>query len=263
MSDGEFLMRCESPVEPPKIRVKFEGKVVLPWSSALEAAYEMAGGHHSDLRVKHVVRATALPALCQALWRAIASRRRLRTITTAPTARAGASRARLLGSGTSESDPEYDPVIDSVVVLVLVSVAVSVASPVSPANNPVPPVITKSTVTVAVPRPLAVPLPEVVPNRVPWEKISKSIPCAMVMAGGLLKSMSDCDCAVKEPKIVSSPSPVKVWTKTPTGLVGVSVESPSKVPEICPPWIGTTRPPMTTRATKVAVIGRLIAKPLS
>jgi hypothetical protein len=58
-------------------------------------------------------------------------------------------------------------VIDSAVEVVLVSVAVSVASPVALVKNPVPPVITKSIVTMAVPWPLAVPLPEVVPNRVP------------------------------------------------------------------------------------------------
>jgi hypothetical protein len=77
---------------------------------------------------------------------------------------------------------------DSVVGPVLVSVPVAVASPVAPAKIPVPPVITRSAVNVAVPIPLAVPLPELVPNRVPWEKLSRNDPCKILMSGGWLKS---------------------------------------------------------------------------
>jgi hypothetical protein len=53
-------------------------------------------------------------------------------------------------------------VIDSVVALVDLTDSVAVASPVKPAKNPVPPVKIMSTVTVAVPLPLAVPSPVLV-----------------------------------------------------------------------------------------------------
>jgi hypothetical protein len=81
---------------------------------------------------------------CQSLRWPIASRRRLQTAVTAPTAMAGTNSARVLGSGTTESVPTYDPVIDSVVELVDVIVPVTVASPVAPAKSPVPPVNMKS-----------------------------------------------------------------------------------------------------------------------
>jgi hypothetical protein len=100
---------------------------------------------------------------------------------------------------------------------------------VSPAKFPVPPVITKSIVNVAVPWPLAVPLPELVPSSVPLVKVSESVPFEMRMSGGLLKSMVDSDEGVNKPNVVSSPVPVKVWRKRwcTGGREGrVSLESP-------------------------------------
>jgi hypothetical protein len=52
------------------------------------------------------------------------------------------------------------------------------------------------------------------------------------MFGGELKSTVELDEGVKEPNMVSFPSPVKFWMKTPGVPVGVRVESPEKVPEI-------------------------------
>ena len=128
--------------------------------------------------------------------------------------------------------------IDSVVALVLVIVPVTVASPVAPANSPIPPVNTKLSVNVAVPSPLAVLLPELVPSRVPRAKVSVNDPSEKVMLGGLLKSTVEVDCGVTAPNIVSSPLPVKFWTKMPGVPVGVSVESPVKVPVIIDAWLG-------------------------
>jgi hypothetical protein len=89
--------------------------------------------------------------------------------------------------------------IDSVVGPVCVIIPVSVANPVSPAKMPVPPVITKSIVNVAPPRPLAVPCPELVPNKVPLEKVSVIDPSVKTNCGGLLKSTVDWESELNEP----------------------------------------------------------------
>ena len=226
MSDGEFLMRCESPVEPPKIRVKFESKVVLPWSSALEAAYEMAGGHHSDLRVKHAVRATALPALSGAL-----AGHRLAPSPADHNDRPDGKGGSEQGETTRFRDERKRPGIRPGDRLCRRTGAGQRRFPRVPGEQP------GSTRDHEVDRncggseAAGGAAPGSGPEQGPLGedlKEHKSIPFEMAMAGGLLKSMSDCDCTVKEPKIVSSPSPVKVWTKTPTGLVGVSVEFPRK-----------------------------------
>jgi hypothetical protein len=69
---------------------------------------------------------------------------------------------------------------------------------------------TTSAVNVAVPTPLAVPSPELVPNSIPAEKVSVNIPSEITTFGGWLKSAVEVDCTVNEPNVVSFPSPVVV-----------------------------------------------------
>ena len=135
-------------------------------------------------------------------------------------------RATELGSGAVVIDVVKVPVHDDVVGLVVMHVVVILDSPVSPANVPVPPVISESVVTV----PSTVPLPVKVPNRVPPAKTSMNVPLDVNIVR-LVKVMVPMLVVVKAPDTESTPEPVKLESKTPSVPVGVRVEVPVSVPD--------------------------------
>lgn len=133
------------------------------------------------------------------------------------------------GSGTVVIEVVKVPVHDDVVGLVATHVLVIMDLPLSPANIPVPPVITESVVTVVV-SPLTVPLPVKVPNRVPPASTSTNVPLDVNVVK-LLKLRVPMFVVVKGPDTESVPEPVKLESKTAGLEVAVMVEVPVSVPD--------------------------------
>jgi hypothetical protein len=166
-------------------------------------------------------------------------------------------RARELGSGVLRTVVKV-PVQDDMVELVVMHVLVLMDSPVSPAKIPVPPVNTESVITV----PFRVPLPVKVPKRVPPANTSMNVPLDVNVVV-VLKMRVPMFVVVKVvPDTASTPEPVKLESKTQRqGLaVAVTVEVPVSVPVVVveSARAGMARPPIITRAIRVAASKRII-----
>jgi hypothetical protein len=168
-------------------------------------------------------------------------------------------RAVELGSGTVVIDALKVPVNELTVALVAVLVPVVMDSPMSPAKAPVPPVTNEWDVIAAVPPPVSVPLPEKVPNKVPWENMSTKVPLDMNVVR-LVKVIVPIFVVVKAPDSVSTPEPVKLLSKTAGLAVAVMVVVPVRVPDedIESARADRPRPPIVTRAIKTAASERIM-----